>query len=351
MKKIIKVLLALMLIASFFPNLSFAAQEASFDTDLEAYLKEVSEIRGFDVTREDIELVLSYYEDEIANFSSVDELSEALGEVIKADYSNLTPMLEEYGLTMDELIALLDENGESLDDYVYVADLDSSVYFYLNLWEDELGYIDEEFINQLLTIFEEEFGLTQQEVQNLTDHFTALESKLSAPETLAQIEALGERMAAFAEFESLDDLSADQIKDFLSIYNEFLDILELKIDFALIKNNEESPMNIWDVMNLKELTNAKLKISIYDKNDKFLADLIITGEMVDSGTVVDIGEQIDKAAEETAKEVAKAPQPEVKTVKGGKLPNTAGNYATNLLVGCMMILLGAFVYRTSRKVS
>lgn len=353
MRKTAKVLLALLLVFSIFPRLSFAAQDASFNEDLEVYLQEISEIRGFEVTTDHIEKELTLWDVSIDDFETVAELSAFLAEVIKADYSNLDPILESYELTLEELQSLLAENGESLDDFVFVDGLVYTISFYLYPEGEIPGEVpvDEELVEDLLITLNDEFGLTETEINQLTEHLMSLEEKLSTPESLEKLESLAERMMAIGDFETLDDLTAEQIQEFLSIYDELMQLFELKIDFTLIKNDQGTPVTIWDVLIMKELINAKLKIAISDLSGNLLADLIITGEMIDSEVVEEIGEEVDQATEEAKEQVSntiQTPQ-QVKTEKGGKLPNTAGNFASNGLIGLVLLASGVLVYRNTRK--
>ncbi|AGK55804.1 processed acidic surface protein [Bacillus sp. 1NLA3E] len=352
MKKISRILLALLLLLPSLPNLSFAAQDPTFDSDLEVYLEEISATRGFEVTKEDIEESLTLYELGLDDFDSVTDLSDFLGEVISSDNSNLEDMLTEYDLTIDELNSLLEENGEAIDDYVFIDDLDYSVSFYLNPIEGDPGSIDDEFATNLLAAFQEQFGLTEAELNKLSEHFIAHQEELSSPESLAKLEELATRMEAFGEFDKLTDLNSEQVQEFLSIYDEFLTILQLKVDFYLVKSDKESAIPFWEVLSMNELNNAKLKMNIYDLSGNFLADLLITGEMVDSDTVNEVGQEVDKATEKVVVEKAKTETTAVqfKTEKGGKLPNTAGNYVPNILIGLFMILSGVMVYRTYRRI-
>ncbi len=355
MKKITRVLLALLLLLPILPNLSFASEESTFDSNLETYLDEISSIRGFEVTKEDIEMSLNRYELEIADFESVSDISDFLGDVISSDYSNLEDMLTEYDLTIDGLNALLEENGEAIDDYVYVDDLDSDVYFYLNPDGGDVGTIDEEFIKGLLASFEAEFGLTEAELNSLSEYLTAREEVLSSPETLAKFEELATRMEEFGQFETLDDLTPEQVQEFLSIYDEFLGLLQLKVDISLVKNDKESSISFFELLSLDELINSKLKMNIYDLSGNLLADIVITGEMVDSDTVNEVGQEVNKATEKVVEEKAKSEVSAVqfKTEKGAKLPNTAGNYASKLLIGLLMVLSGVMLllYQSYRKVA
>lgn len=346
----IKVLLAIILMLAVTPNISFAAKSSSFDADLDAYLKEISATRGMPVTKDDIEKTLSNYDEKIADFDSMDGedgLKSFLGDVIKGDYSNLTDILKENNLSLDELKALLKENGEDINDYVFVDDLDEAVFFYLYPDDESNSGIDEDMIKELLPMFQEEFDLTEQEITNLKNHFMKISDKLSTPEAINQMEQLSQRMEAFSQFSSLDELTANDVQEILSIYDELFSMLELKVNFYLVKGNKETPLSLLDLMKMENLINAKLEANIYDLDGNLLADLIITGDMVDSGTVKQIGKNIDTAAKKVEKVTSQ--KPVVKTVKGGQLPNTAGNYVLNILIGFIILLAGILGFRYYRK--
>jgi processed acidic surface protein len=111
---------------------------------------------------------------------------------------------------------------------------------------------------------------------------------------------------------------------------------------------------------MEELKDAKLKVAFFSMDGQLLADLIVTGEMVDSGTVTETGEQINESAEEVTKTVEQSaavkPQKsisnvksEVKTVKGAKLPKTASDYLPNALLGLAVVLMGILILRKVRK--
>ncbi|TDB50028.1 processed acidic surface protein [Bacillus sp. CBEL-1] len=367
MKKGVSILLALLLMVSSFPGVSFAAQSKTFEADLKNYLTTVSTTRGFDVSKEDIEFSLSLYDEELSNFDTVEELKEFLGEVIKSDLSNLSFIYESYDLNQKSLQSLLEENGEDLNDYVFVDDLDQTVFFYL---EDEFDYADdEEYTDEISTddfesalqMLEDEFGLTREELERINDHLMSIEDELANEETLNRLMALAERLAAFEDFDTTTELTSDQIAELMSIYNEMLSIFKMKATYTLIQDGTEKPLSLFDLMNMKELKNASLKINLYTADGKFLADMIITGEMVDSDTVANTGKSIEKSAQNVNNVVKQAPVKEKtqktevkkaevkKTVKGARLPNTASNYLLNTLIGASIVLLAFVSYRKVRR--
>src|SRR3954452_13961405 len=120
MKKLGAIILSFSLLIGLFSQLTMAAQNTKFEQELAQYLKEASQERGFEVTKEDIEASLALYEDSLENYQSVKELADFLGEIIKADLSNLDFIYEEYDLNEDGLHQLLKENGEDINDYIFV---------------------------------------------------------------------------------------------------------------------------------------------------------------------------------------------------------------------------------------
>jgi processed acidic surface protein len=130
MKKAYILLMVLLVTLCLQPLTARAAEVTSYDTDLTAYLEVLSNERGMEVTKDDLEFVLSLYSESLADFDSVDGLKSFLGETIKADHSNLTSIYEKYSLNQTTLEELLSENGETLNDFIFLSELEDSVYFY-----------------------------------------------------------------------------------------------------------------------------------------------------------------------------------------------------------------------------
>ncbi|WP_160721891.1 processed acidic surface protein [Bacillus sp. USDA818B3_A] len=341
---------------SFYSEDSTFERDPDFDQNLANYLTQISTERGFEVTKEKIEASLSLYETSLDEFETVKDLSDFLGDVIKADLSNLDYFKENYDLDQQALLKLLEDNGKTINDYVFIDDLEQTVW---ELNGGDFPGMDEEIIGELLPIFQEEVDLTDEELQRLEDHLLSLEDHFTDPETLAELEELGNRMMAFEDFDTADELSSEQIAELASIYEELLSIFQLKVSYSLVASGKDTPISLIDLMHLEELKGANLKVMIYSLDGKFLADLIVTGEMVDSGTVVDTGEQIKDSADEAAKTVEQSPvikkkpqkeAPASKTVKGAKLPKTASDYLPQALLGLFFVAAGLFTYRKVRNV-
>ena len=376
MKKLGAILLSFLLFVGVFPTSSFAAV-STFDADFNKYLKSVSQTRGFEVTKDDVEYSLSLYDESLENFDTIADLEDFLGEPIAADLHNVQDVYADFDLDKTSLNALLKENGQSLDDYVYLDDLYDDVGFYLegdDWYEDDESYdeedasyddeLSEEDLSGLLSFMQSELGLTSEELNRIEAHFTSLEDELSNEATLNRLDQLGERLAAFEDFDTATELSADQIAELMSIYKEMLSIFHLDAKFALVQGGNERPLSLTDLINLEELKNASLKISLYTTDGKFLADMVITGDMFNSDIITDTGKEVEKSAEAVAKP-AQAQKPAVektqepvkkqtngavqKTVKGGKLPETASNYVTNTLIGLVLVAAGFVLFRKVRR--
>ena len=377
MKKLGAILLSFLLFVGVLPTSSFAAA-STFDADFNKYLKSVSQTRGFEVTKDDVEYSLSLYDDSLENYDTIADLEDFLGEPIAADLHNVQDVYADFDLDKTSLNALLKENGQSLDDYVYLDDLYEDVGFYLegdDWYEDDESYdeedasyddelLSEEDLSGLLSFMQSELGLTSEELNRIEAHFTSLEDELSNEATLNRLDQLGERLAAFEDFDTATELSADQIAELMSIYKEMLSIFHLDAKFALVQGGNERPLSLTDLINLEELKNASLKISLYTTDGKFLADMVITGDMFNSDIITDTGKEVEKSAEAAAKP-AQAQKPAVekkqepvkkqtngavqKTVKGGKLPETASNYVTNTLIGLVLVAAGFVLFRKVRR--
>lgn len=254
----------------------------------------------------------------------------------------LKQLLNDYGLTKEELISLLEENDDSLENYEYIEDLDIMVSIYLG--GDELPGEDE--MNQILA----DIDLTDEELEALFAHFMTLD--FENPDLLDKMMDLESRLMAFGEFDSAGDLTEAEIAELISIMQEMMDLFQLDAEFYLVKDGKKTHLTTAEMVALEETKGHDLLIELYNTQGQFLADMIITAEMFSSelieDTVTDLNQAetvIKKQGPAKVKPVSKHP----KTVKGGKLPNTAGNYIEGVLAGIGLILIGmAILHR--RKV-
>lgn len=391
MKRLSSLVLAALLVFSVFPTFAFAIDSDS--KELNAFLKEINW---------DKQAYLDYLESKdysLEDFESVDELGTPLSEAA------IPPVLKKYDLTREELNALLEENGDIekgqdvLDSewIIFAEDLDEYVGFYLSEGEEtplteealqqlieDYGFESKEelesFLNEYddsinnyktvealeqaidnyifnmdlgmeLTGLFEQFGLTQEELERLEAHLNTLPVETPAFQDRAM--ALADRMMLIGEFDSVDDLSAEEIAEIMDIFNDLLDLFELKTQYFLVKDSDKKEINLSTLMSLETVDGYDLLIEIYNTKGTFLADILLTNEMFGSDIIKETGEDI-KEAEETVvvapAPIAKTPSsakaaPVKQTVKGGKLPDTASSYVANTFAGLALVLLGIVLYR------
>lgn len=391
MKRFSLLVLAAMLAFSVFPSFAFAIESDS--KELDAFLKEINWEK---------QTYLDYLESKDyswEDFESVDELGTPLSEAA------IPPVLEKYNLTRAELNALLEENGdvekgqdvldsewllfaEELDEYVgfylsentetpltdealqqliedYGFETKENLESFLNEYDDSIANYDtvealEEAIDNYIFSTEygfelaglfEELGLTEEELERLEAHLNTLPIETPAFQDRAM--ALADRMMLIGDFDSADDLSAEQIAEILDIFSDLLDLFELKTQYFLVKDSDKKEINLSTLISLETVNGYDLLVEIYNNQGTFLADILLTAEMFGSDIIKETGEDI-KEAEETVvvapAPIAKSPTsakaaPVKQTVKGGKLPDTASPYVTNTLAGLALVLLGVVLYR------
>ena len=327
MKKILSAFLASMLLLLLASPSGFAAIN---QTDLDSYLTEIN------MTQAELEDYLLYYEITLDEYESIDELRDMLGPALNPE--SLQSLLDDYGMTEAELTSLLIEYGELeegeqiLDSFHFVSDIENII-----LLDQGLGDVD---WTELFDGLSAELGLEEAEFERLFDY---LEPVFEAPGFEEQFMALGDRMMQFEEFETLDDLTAEQVAELLSIYEDLQSIFQVHFKYNLINNGTSTSLSTEELFRLEELNDAKLNISIYDVNGNLLLDFVITGEMFDSYLIQEAGQDL-KEAPSIIEQAKAAPR----TVKGGLLPKTAGNYLLNSVIGLLMIGLAYILFKKAR---
>lgn len=323
-------------------------KDPDFDQDLTEYLSQVSSERGFKVTKESLEEVLQNYDSGLEDFGTVEELSDYLGEVIKADLSNLDYFNETYGLDRTALLQLLKDNGKEIGGYVYVDDLEQFV------WTSYDGVLPDfdNILDGLSEIFDK-IGFTEEEFQNLTDYFNTNAEYFSDPGLEEKFEAIGGRLMALVGSAGTGVLTDGQISELASIYKDMLSCFRLNAVLTLDSNGTKTRVSFEEMLQAanKQDFKGSLLVEIYGGESQFLADILIKSDMFGS-----VGEVIEDTAGEitdTVKnpDVTKSEKPDgkVRTEKGGKLPKTASAYIPNAVFGLIAAGAGFILYRREKK--
>ena len=324
----------------------FAATKVNQD-ELNAYLSEVR------MTQEELEEYLSYYDLTLNELKSVEELRDTLGPAVTPE--TLQNLLEQYEMTEAELTELLIEYGELeegdsiIDTFHFIYDIEDIIDLEMDYDEEEMEY-DEEISDLVEGLFTE-IGLTDEELDRFMNHLLPI---VEDPSFESRLMAISDRMNQLEYFETIDELSAEQVAELLSIYNDLQSLLQIQFKFALIQDGVTTNLSLEALFQLKELTNASLLVSIYDLNGNFLLDFTLTGEMIGSDLVKETGNDIKQSTKviskvvEVKKEKKKPVKPEHKTEKGGLLPKTAGNYLFGALIGLVLMGIAFGLIRKAR---
>ncbi|MBS4195745.1 processed acidic surface protein [Lederbergia citri] len=371
MKRILSLMLAFTLLVVVFPVKSFALtsneiapvlEKTGFSEDeLETFLllymdldieeinsvQEVYDALGQPINDTNLQTLLTEY-----NFSSKKELEEFLienGELEKGQkieevfkYINyldfiisfyedsstpitnesLNQFLKDYNLTMNDLKSLLTANDDSIENYESIEELEFAV----------LSYIAQQTFDKL--------GITEDEIMNLFNHLASLQ--IDETKIDSQMKSIMSRLDVFSNFDSAKDLTKEQIAELADILKELMGILQIDAKFYLYKDGRKTKeLSYEDLISLETTNGADLLIELYNYDGVLLADMLLTADLFNSGLI----EQIKETEKVITKPIEKIISNKPKTVKGAKMPNTAGNYVEGVAVGLMLTFGGLFLVR------
>ena len=119
------------------------------------------------------------------------------------------------------------ESGQNiLDVFMFEYELDDALY--------TVTYEEDDF--QIGNMFQE-LGVDDQEWERLVNHLRKVRD--NNPNLENDLMALGERLEAVADFESVSELSAQDIAEMLSILNDLQKTLEVKTKYYLVKDGKK----------------------------------------------------------------------------------------------------------------
>lgn len=388
-KKLMCVIICLLIIA---PAMQVSA--APKQEELQSYLKEIG------MTKTELQTYLKEnYDEDLNDFTSTAELREYLGE--RLTDKALTAYLKEYGmskkeaeqqlfvfgflqksqaiqdvyvfaddfvsaldyitsytpLTDENFAALLKKYGLTKSEYAKMFPGDEDIRLYADSIEDAEEYLsaaleEKQAEEQFMKLFSQ-IGIDQNELENLYQHMSALEKK--DPQFSDKLLALSDRLLDLPSFTSISELSAGEIAELLDVMNDFQNTFQVKTKFYLINGNSKKELTARSLLSVNPAQGSKLLVELYDWNGKFLLDAIFTADMVDSETAHQTGSDIRKA-EQIVKESKTSTEPKKtsaaqveKTVKGAKLPKTAGHYAEWSMFGLLLLAGGLLMIRKLRK--
>ncbi|KZZ83269.1 processed acidic surface protein [Bacillus sp. SJS] len=250
--------------------------------------------------------------------------------------ATLQELWESYDFTSrEEFDQFMKDHGLVLEDYDSIEELDEEIYNFMELPDMESEF--EEIFDQL--------GLTEEEFERLAAHFEKVYQ--NNPYIDAQLMQLGDRMMAIGDFESVDELSEKDIQEMISIYGEMMDLLNLQAKYYLVKDGIKKELSLQTMMSLNDVDGADLFVELYDLDNKLILDMTLTSEMIGSELIKETGKDLVKTSEAVSS-IKKQTEKPGATVKGAKMPKTAGFHANWMIAGASLIAVSVLIRRKLR---
>lgn len=353
MKKLCVILFACVLMNSFLPQTALAAVSTDFEQEFTTYLTEKSNERGLTVIKGNVEEALARYYLSLEDFETVQEMSDFLGDVIKSDLSNMNDIYNRYHITEAELSQLLMDHGETINDYIYLNDLESSVSFYQSSSDLQNSTSEiSNYIKQILPVILAKIDLSNSEIEQLKKHYASIEENLSSTEFQIKYAALDSRMNDLRLAALKGEKSEEEIaSEMASIYEDFLPLLKLNVIITLKQDGKDTVLSLADLFRMDKINDkATIYFALYNDESKFLADFSLSDKIFES---ILEGEQTENATDDVIKSIDKASSGQnsgiAKTVNGAKLPKTASYNFIYVISGIIIVIAGLLMYRKVRK--
>ena len=288
------------------------------------------------MTKEQLLMLLSSHHESLKDYSSIGELADAIDY-----YQSLTPLTEEtlnelldtLGLTRQQLEELLAANHDSLHNYTTVEELSEAIVDYMLPDLEELGLTNAELEKlyhhfQSLNMEDPQFASQMEELGRRLEAISSYDFEGVTELSPAQIAEIADVIHDMLDIFQLD------VKFYLTKNGE-----KKPLSLATLLTMEST--NGYDL--LIEIYNkqGELLADFILTADMFNSDLFenVGKDLEKAGKVAKIEKKIEKKVKL---------KPIKRTVKGAKLPKTASPYVSNVLMGVVFIALGAFLFRVRK---
>jgi processed acidic surface protein len=279
-------------------------------------------------SKEELTDYLKFHKLSLENYETMDELIEVLGTPIND--SNIQNLLDTHNMTRDDLDDLLEQYGDTTEEYTFIEDLNTAITFFSQHIKELVGMTD--FLSYV--------GVTDEEMSLLMDHIVSLDQQTF----LSKIKSIDERIEKFGPIDESSDLSEDKQKELLSIFEEVLSAYGLNPTFQVSSEIEGSVQTITyqQLTETRPLKGKDITVALYTKQGTPLADMSLTSDMLSSDFVLQTSEQFVNAGQ-----LATSMD---HLMNGDPLPVTASAYPRNLLFGLVLLVVGGILfYITSNR--
>jgi processed acidic surface protein len=280
-------------------------------------------------SKEELTNYLKFHNLSLENYETMDELIEVLGTPIND--SNIQNLLDHNNLTRDDLDDLLEQYGETTEDYTFIEDLNTAVTFFKQHNKELSG----------LTEFLSYVGVTNEEMSLLMDHIVSLNQQTF----LSKIKNIDDRIEKFGPIDETSGLSETQQKELLSIFQEVLSAYSLNPTFQVSGEVEGvvQTMTFQQLTDTMSLKGKDITVALYTEKGEPLVDMSLSSDMLSSDFVLQTSEQLVNAGQ-----IATSMD---NLMNGDPLPVTASTYPIKILFGAFLLVLSGtlFYFYSNRK--
>ncbi|MED4463602.1 processed acidic surface protein [Metabacillus fastidiosus] len=270
-------------------------------------------------TNNDLQRYLDFYEVSLEDYATIDDLKNELGTPITE--SGLNALFSDYQMSRQDVNDLFSEFDDSLENYFFIEEVEETMDFYLNYDENMEEY------NEFLSMI----GLTEEEIERLVNHFTALDEATLERE----MEAITSRLDSFLNIEDITELTQAQQDELVSILQDTMKAFHLETKFFLVdKNGKQTAISFSELLNMKEPYGNDLLIQLYSTEGKFLLDVLLSENMLNSDFLMELGQNVANADDFTRGLTNK---------QNNRLPDTASPFGLYITAGLLLILFGTII--------
>jgi processed acidic surface protein len=259
---------------------------------------------------------LAFHELTLDEFETLEELDTFIGTPITE--ANLNELLATQDLSKEELQSLLSGFGESLDQYLFIEDLEVDVIFYL-----EHAEVIQEAQRLLADV-----GLSEDEVDRLFHHILSIDKSILEND----IDRITQGLEPFYSYEGTTELTADMHESLMDLYNDMLTAFQLTPSYYVLNAGEKSVISMNDLFGEGSLKGDKLLVELTNAQGSLVLDFEVTEKMLVDDFLLVRGEQLMNVAG-LASELSVS-------MAGDQLPNTASPFWRNLVIAVLIILFG-----------
>ncbi|WP_026564267.1 processed acidic surface protein [Bacillus sp. UNC41MFS5] len=243
-----------------------SAQAAPSENEINQYLADI----GW--TKQEFLEYIDYYEIPLDEYTMAG-LKELLGPPINS--KNYQDLLTKYGLTEKELNELMDHFGDSVNEYKFINDLDSTVEFYINA-DKSMAEVEKALSDT---------GITEAEAERFFNYLAEVEEKNKDQlDQMATNDTLWENLMTVEDPSQLSDEDLDEM---VRLLEQTIALYEVKVALKA----DGRAVTLKDLLKMKEPPGT-LSGSVYSTSGELLIDFNIPKEFFESMEALGDGEDM-----------------------------------------------------------